>query len=231
MTTRKYCLLASPLLTLLIETPAWSLQSSDPGGTLHGTEVGNPDVVVEATEDLNSAGNCGTGNSKETEECWAENVLGTELSIAGKNEPVRWYWTNASNENTIAFSLEFGPGHNIVKNAQIYVLLQNVVEGDWGVRDLDNSVLDGKTLNLGCKNYKTKDDPNCLYISHVTEFDGTKTVCEPQTHSERRASQAGLPLSEDRSPTISCVPLVRRVSAYAISETADGGWAAGGAVG
>jgi hypothetical protein len=181
MTTRKYGLLASPLLALLIAAPAWSLQISDPGGTLHGTEVGDPDVVVEATEDLNSAGYCGTGNSKETEECWAENVLGTDLSIAGKNEPVRWYWTNASNENTIAFSLEFGPGHYIVKNAQTYVLLQNVVEGDWGVLDLNNTALAGMQLNLGCSNYESQDDPDCLYISHVTEFDGTTTVNEPGT--------------------------------------------------
>jgi hypothetical protein len=151
------------MLGLGVSTPSWS------GLMINGEDVGSIDNIISATDDLNSLGFCGNGSSPDNEECWAENALGgLNLNFTGQNPDVDVMYSG----DLAAFQLNTGPGYYIIKNAQAWVLLENLLEYDWGVIDLTDSKLDGLKLNLG------KDDQ--LTISHVTgsfEFN----VPEPTT--------------------------------------------------
>lgn len=149
------------IIGLGIASPAYSIM-------IGGVEVGSIDTIVGVTDDLNDGNGCPNGSNPDAEECWAEDVLGgTDLTYSGKEQTVDVMYDGA----IAAFALVSGPGHYIVKNAQTWVLLENLADLAWGVLDTSDPLLDDFKLNLG------KDDQTT--ISHVTEFDGTHGVPEP----------------------------------------------------
>jgi hypothetical protein len=116
-----------------------------------------------------------SGSSVEAEECWAEGVLNMDLTVGdpSKVENVIYYdtYTDQNDPSTlntdevIAFELATGPGYYILKNATTWILFRNEIDVDWGVVQLPIAGL----------SFECNDD---CFISHVTEFNGTK-VPEP----------------------------------------------------
>jgi hypothetical protein len=161
---RKYLIAVAVIVGLGFTMPSWSLM-------IDSIDVGSVDTVKGIIVDLNNnpVENCGVGSDPITEECWAENVLGIDITYSDKQEPVGVMYN--SDYTLAAFELETGPGFYIVKNANIWILMENELSIDYGVLDLTHSALDGLTLNLG------KVDQ--LTISHVTEFDGPRAIPDP----------------------------------------------------
>lgn len=155
----KKSIAASLLFGLMFSSQASAitiLAANSPTGSV--INVGQIDPLLAITEDLNEYASCGTGNSEETELCWATSVTGMTYTLGGKTDPVQAYTTDGN--NVLAFQLLFGPGTYLVKNATFYALFTNNAEVDWGV--IDTTSFPTK-FNLSDKK---------LTISHVTQFDG-----------------------------------------------------------
>lgn len=75
---------------------------------------------------------------------WCANTPLSGVSLSTKTEDVPWYSTDTT--DVIAFQLLSGPGCYLVKNAQVTVLLENLVEINWGVLNLNDVI---GNLNLG----------------------------------------------------------------------------------
>lgn len=124
------------------------------GGTFDGTDVGNIDDFIAGTGVLSGA---------QAETDFVNDQLGTSFTKddLGKEEDVDWY--NTDQTNIIAFALSSGPGHYLVKNAQVTVLFENLFNFAWGVIDLAELNLAEFDLNLGSD----------MQISHVSGFGDT----------------------------------------------------------
>lgn len=153
--------LAVSALALTAASPASALLIS-------GTEVGGIDTIVGASSSLFVGGVCeAPGSNPSNEACWGEQVSGGELTYLNKASDVSVMYS--ADRTLAAFALLGDPAQYIVKNAQAWVLLDNVSATGWGVLDLTSPLLQGLKLNLG------KADQ--LTISHVTAFNAS--VPEP----------------------------------------------------
>lgn len=175
------CLL---LVGLLSSTASWAIM-------IMGNDVGSVDNIIGATNDLDGANPlCGPGSDPASEMCWASDQPGVpSLSYSTKNSGVAVIYNVG--RTLAAFKLESNPAYFLVKNAQAWVLLENNSRTNWGVLDLTDSALSGLKLNLG------KADQ--LTISHVTEFNGSKSVPEPAGLAFAMAGILGLSLLRRRN--------------------------------
>lgn len=156
--------LAGVLLALSFAAQAAAYQIETDDGTI---DVGSLDTLMGQQEKTGSS-------SPETEEAWAEGILGIDLNFDDvKTETVSYFMTEAT--NIIAFELFSDPGYYIVKNAKWFALFENSADLGWGVIDI-SALADDFKLRWGCG-----EEDSCEFtISHVTEFSGTITeVSEP----------------------------------------------------
>lgn len=184
--------LSTILLAMFVSAPSWALFIDTDADGIAETDVGAVDIVkgfyakpsggqIEFPGTGFDGTLCSTlsGNSLAAETCWAEGLLGLNLTLSdpAKTETVDYFKTyingdDPSTPNTvdaIALALQSGPGYYIIKNATEYVLLQNLANLDWGVIDLDSDPL--KNVLFDCSGTCT--------VSHVTEWNGTTKVAEP----------------------------------------------------
>jgi hypothetical protein len=160
---RKYLIVVAMIGGLGFSMPSWSLM-------IGSIDVGYVDNIIGVTNNLNeSPGGCGTGSDPLTEECWAESVLGADITYSDKEESVDVMYNLG--HTIAAFELQTGPGYYIIKNAKTWILMENELSIDYGVLDLTDPELYGLKLNLA------KSDQ--LTISHVTEFDDFRYIPEP----------------------------------------------------
>lgn len=158
--------IAALLVALGLSAGAHAEFITGTGTSLDGTDVGDPDILIDAI--------AGMSSGEQTEVDWVNTILGTsfEKSDMTKAEDVDWY--NTTTTNVIAFMLETGPGYYLLKNAGWHILFENVIDINWGVVDL-NYLL-----------YELEIDPNLgddMMISHIGEFGegDTTQVPEPGT--------------------------------------------------
>jgi hypothetical protein len=177
---KKYLIVVAMLGGLGFSMPSWSLM-------INSIEVGSLDTIKGVIVDLNKdPGGCGTGSDPAIEECWAESVLGIDITYSDKEDPVDVMYN--VDKTIAAFELQTGPGYYIVKNARIWVLMENELSIDYGVLDLSalSAVLSSSkySINLGGDDQFT--------ISHVTEFDGSRDIPEPSILALLGAGLLGL---------------------------------------
>ncbi len=144
------------LLSLAAAPQSWAVVLTS-GEGYAGTWVGNVDTIVAQDNSL-------TSSTAYEEQLYVESVLGSSVYYTGRTQPVDWYYTDTA--NTIAFSLWTGPGYYVVKNDNVWILMENLISDFWGVLDLGGFMTD---LAGG----------GSISISHVTEFNGHYEVSEP----------------------------------------------------
>ncbi len=133
-------------------------------------DVGGADGLIYETNDLNSHGFCGPGNSPSTELCWINNVLGSPTTYleSDKVEDQPYMMVDGSS-SVIAFELSSPTEYFFIKNAQWYGLFQNTASLDWAVID----------TSLIAAGFHLPDDG--YEISHIAPIGGTVEVPEPGT--------------------------------------------------
>jgi len=161
------------LFILLFASTGWCLTIIDPGGSLHGTDVGSIDTFIAITNSLD--------NSNPTSETdWANSILDPiKVTFTGKEEedltttpttpPPSYYETDAA--GVFAYYLDTLPKteYFIIKNAGFWALFENLDRVYWAVFD---SAYLPDDMNI-------PDNP--YTISHVTRFDTAAPVPEPST--------------------------------------------------
>lgn len=146
------------LLSLVVAPQSWAVVITS-GEGFSGTWVGDIDTILAEDNSL-------ANSSAYTEQLYVESVLGVSIAYTGRAQTLDWYYTDTT--DTIAFSLMTGPGYYVVKNARMWVLMENLESDYWGVLNLSGLIGD---LNLG----------GDMTISHVTEFNGHYEVPEPSS--------------------------------------------------
>lgn len=137
---------------------------------------GEKDLILGVISKQDFDRDFGPGNSEENEQAWAQSIIGSNPVLDFDADGVR-------DEDVImefggmsgllgAFALTDSPEHFIVKNAQGFVLMQNIADLNYGVLDTGDPILDSIMINLKA--------PGPTTISHVTQFgSSSNSVPEP----------------------------------------------------
>jgi hypothetical protein len=140
--------------------------------SISGVNVGGADTLLGQTNNLNSSGPCGPGNSPAKELCWINNLLNTlgeSPTSYGTKVETQSYQVVDGSSAVIGFELSSMAEYFFIKNAQWYGLFENTANLDWAV--IDTATI-ASGFNLPTSGFT---------ISHIAPIGGTVKVPEPGT--------------------------------------------------